>query len=291
MTQSRKHQISNDRTIGSICAGIAGLDLGFEAAGWETLWQIELSDVNRAVLADRFPRTRQYRDLREWRSYSLPKVACILAGFPCQDISTMGSRKKDRSQVGLNGSRSGLFFEIMEIVRDLKPRWLVFENVPALLHSNDCADIQAIVTELAECGYVGFWRVLDAQYFGVPQKRRRIFLVAGLGRYPHMDFLADATPVESIPSTAGTQWIARPADAWAGHTLTAANTACRISLGCELLVAEEGGWNSMVERSRKAEIHGVPLGLDDANLAAAYAAGNAVVPAIARWIAEILNRS
>jgi DNA (cytosine-5)-methyltransferase 1 len=184
-----------------------------------------------------------------------------------------------------------LFFEVVRILREIQPPWVVLENVPALLSVNDCADFERVVRELAECGYVGFWRVLNARYFGVPQARRRIFLVAGLGRYPSMDFLADAAPVESIPSTkfAGSERCA--SHGFASHTLQATITTCQIALGCEILLAEENGWSSMVERARASEIHGLCAGLAPADLAEAFGAGNAVCPPVAKWIAEILKRS
>jgi DNA (cytosine-5)-methyltransferase 1 len=286
--------MTHENTLGEICTGISGFGVGFERAGWESKWQIELDDVNRAVLTDRFPRARQFRDLRDWRSFGLSPVTCIAFGFPCQDISIMGNAAADQSNRGLKGGRSGLFFPIMEIVDFVKPIWLVIENVPALLGSNDCEDIQTVIQELAQCGYVGFGRVLDAQYFGVPQKRRRLLLVAGLGRYPSMDFLADAGTVESLPISRGPIY-AYPPHAWAGYTLTAPNKyengGSRINLRSELFVAEEDGWDQMVERARAAEIHGVHRGLDATNTEEAYAAGNSFPPPMAKWVAEILNRS
>lgn len=286
---------SDALTLGTFCTGIGGFDVGFEEAGFKTTWQVELDDVNRAVLADRFPWARQYRDLRDWRSFKLPWVHCIAFGFPCQDISVMAATKHDKSKRGLAGERSGLFFTIMEAVESLKPTWLVIENVPALLHTNDCRDIQTVISTLADCGYVGFYRVLDSQYFGVPQKRRRLLLVAGLGRYPNAEFLADSRPVESLPASPGSNWIAKQADAWAGYTLTAPNKfekcSSRINLGSELFVAEENGWHQMVERAREVEVYGLRCGLDATHLEQAYAAGNAFPPPMAKWIAEILKRS
>lgn len=287
----------NEFTLGEICAGISGFGYGFEQAGWSVKWQIELDDVNRTVLADRYCGARQFKDLRQWRSYAheLSGVTALAFGFPCQDISNMGATAADKSKRGLGGERSGLFFEIMEIVGHVQPAWVVVENVPALLHSNDCRDIEVVIRELAQRNYVGFARVLDAQYFGIPQKRRRILLVAGLGRYPHMDFLADAGTVESIFASAGSDWLAKPADSWAGYTLTAPDKhdQCnsRINLGSELFVAEEDGWNQMAERARAIEADGLSRGLDAANLEEAYAAGNAVPPPLAKWVAEVLNRS
>jgi DNA (cytosine-5)-methyltransferase 1 len=283
------------KTLGEICAGIGGFSLGFEQAGWRSAWQIELDDVNRAVLADRFPDAKHYRDLRDWARFGLSPVHCIAAGFPCQDVSILGASRKDKSRTGLAGSRSGLFFEIMEIVGSLQPLWVVLENVPGLLFSNDHRDFQTVINELAKRNYVGHARVLDAQYFGIPQKRRRIFLVTGLGRQPSLDFLADAAAVESLPCSPGASWLAKPGDTWAGFTLAAPNKFksqnSRINISSELFIAEENGWDQMVDRQRTSEIHGVPCGLDKANAEEAYAAGNAVPPPMAKWIAEILNKS
>lgn len=93
----------------------------------------------------------------------------MCGGFPCQDLSVAGKR------AGLTGKRSGLFYEMVRIVAEARPRWLLWENVPGLLSSNDGADFWAVNAALAEVGYFGTWRVLDSQHFGVPQRRRRLF--------------------------------------------------------------------------------------------------------------------
>jgi DNA (cytosine-5)-methyltransferase 1 len=286
----------NRKTYAEICAGIGGFGLGFERAGWSCAWTFELDDVNRAVLADRFPGGRHLRDLRDWRAKAkfLTRPDVIAFGFPCTNISRMASHAfRGGSVPGLNGQKSGLFFEIMEIVGFFQPAWVVLENVPDLLSSNDHEDIARVIAEFANRNYVGYARVLNAQHFGIPQKRRRLFMVAGLGRFPSMEFLSDAAPVEAVPCsiTSGP----RLDHAFAGYTLTAPNkyNKCnsRINLGSELLVAEQDGWGQMVERERTSSLSGVPKGLDATNIEEAFAAGNAVPPPIAQWIAEILNRS
>jgi DNA (cytosine-5)-methyltransferase 1 len=273
-------------TIGSLFAGIGGFDVGFENAGYRTAWQVELNPVNRAVLADRFPHAQQFEDVRHCGAHNLCPVDVLTAGFPCQDISVAG-----KNPIGLRGERSGLFWEVIRILKEIQPRWVVLENVVNLLAINDSQDFETVIRALAECGYVGLWRVLNAQYFGVPQQRRRLFLVAGLGRMPPMELLADTAPVDAIPPASGAiQW-PLPADAWAANTLLANKAGSQITLGCTTFVAEPHAWSQMVERQRTSEDDGLCLGLDAANLAEAFAAGNAVVPQIAEWIGRKLIRA
>ena len=277
------------RTIGSLFAGIGGFDAGFEQAGWRSVWQVEINASNRAALAYRFPGARQFADVRCVGRRNLEPVDCITFGSPCTDISNMGCARTV-GRTGLGGEASGLFFEAIRIIGEIQPRWIVFENVPALLHSNGGRDFERVLQEFTQLGFVGHYRVLNAQFFGVPQNRRRIFMVGGFGRVPHADFLADAGAVESIPCSVNA-CKERPGDGWAGYILTAADNGSRINLSSELLVAEADGWGAMVERARASEVHGFHWGLDEVSAAKAFAAGNAVCPAIARWIAEILNRS
>lgn len=122
-------------TVGSLFAGIGGFDLGFEQAGFQTAWQVEIDEINRAVLSDRFPHAQQFADVRTVLP-DLWTVDVIVGGFPCQDVSIAGKRK------GLAGERTGLFYDAMHIVDTLKPRWLVLENVTGLLNSNNGEDFR-----------------------------------------------------------------------------------------------------------------------------------------------------
>lgn len=265
-------------TVGSLFAGIGGFDLGFEQAGFQTAWQVEIDPVCRAVLSDRFPHASQYADVRTCLP-SLKSVDVVAGGFPCQDVSAMGRRR------GLSGSRTGLFFDAVGIVRALRPRWLVLENVPGLLSSNHGRDFEIVLETLAQCGYVGCWRVLDSRYFGVPTKRRRIFVVAGFHEQPPAELLGDAGPVARVSgkTEAGSPW----ADA---HPTLLAGFADgqTIDLSGANIVAAENSRHQMVERARTARHHGLRRGLDAANAAQARAAGNAVCPPVARWIAQKL---
>lgn len=159
--------------VGSLFAGIGGFDLGFERAGFEVAWCVEWDKAAQAVLRKRFPNAQVYGDIQEVDPDKLQRVDVICGGFPCQDLSVAGKR------AGLAGERSGLFHDAMRIVRAIRPRLLVLENVPGLLSSNNGLDFATVLREVGEgwdCQEVG-WRVLDSQYFGVAQRRRRVFIV------------------------------------------------------------------------------------------------------------------
>ncbi len=112
------------------------------------------------------------------------RIDLIAFGFPCQDLSIANTKRK-----GLEGKKSSIFFECMRIVERLVPDWLLIENVPGLLSSNGGRDFGIVLQTLAECGYGVCWRILDSQYFGVPQRRKRVYIVGCLGRIPEPEIL------------------------------------------------------------------------------------------------------
>lgn len=160
---------------GSCFAGVGGFDLALERAGWECAWQIEKDGPCRKVLERHFPGVPQFGDIREVDPRELGPVDLVCGGWPCQDLSVAGRR------AGLAGSRSELFWELHRLVAALRPRWIVYENVPGLLSSDGGRDFGAILGAVGELGYGYAYRVLDAQHFGVPQRRRRVFIVGCLG--------------------------------------------------------------------------------------------------------------
>jgi DNA (cytosine-5)-methyltransferase 1 len=172
--------------VGSLFAGIGGFDLGLQRAGMRVSWQVELDPYCRAVLARHFPEARRYEDVREVGAATLAPVDLICGGFPCQDLSAAGRG------AGLDGARSGLWAEFAWIVRELRPRYVVVENVPALLTGKgkrwDRAPVGRVLGDLAEAGYDAEWACLSAREFGAPHLRKRIWLVA----YPAWD--AEARP-------------------------------------------------------------------------------------------------
>ena len=168
-------------TFIDLFAGIGGFSCGFEKAGAVTVAAVEIDPQCRELLGNKFPNAKLFDDVTkvsgdELRAAGFVSERGILtAGWPCQDISVAGRGK------GLSGDRSGLFWEVARILRELEPAWFVLENVPRLLSINGGRDMGAVVGALAECGYGFAWRVLDAQHFGIPQRRRRIFFVGHLG--------------------------------------------------------------------------------------------------------------
>ena len=164
----------------SLFAGIGGFDLALERAGIDVVASVEIDKHARKVLANRFPKTHLLNDVQEVTGEHLFKLGfdsngVIVGGFPCQDLSHAGKR------AGLAGARSGLFWEICRLLDETKAKYFILENVPGLLSSNNGADMEAVIGALVERGYGVAYRVLDAQYFGVPQRRRRVFIVGCLG--------------------------------------------------------------------------------------------------------------
>ena len=165
--------------FGSLFTGIGGFDLGFRYSGIECAWQCEIDKFASEILRKHYRNIDNLGDVRNVGK-DTESVDLICGGFPCQDLSVAGKR------TGLAGVRSGLWFEFHRVIKELQPRWVVIENVPGLLSSNEGKDMGILLGGLAELGYGWAYRVLDAQYFGVAQRRRRVFIVGYLGnpRYP-----------------------------------------------------------------------------------------------------------
>jgi DNA (cytosine-5)-methyltransferase 1 len=154
-------------TFGSLFAGIGGFDLGFERAGMQCKWQVEIDPYCQKVLAKHWPNVRKHDDVRTVDE-SFERVDAIIGGFPCQDISNAGLR------AGIDGSRSGLWSEYVRIIRVLRPRFVIVENVAALL----VRGFDRVLGDLASCGFNAEWQVLSAAAFGAPHIRERVFVIA-----------------------------------------------------------------------------------------------------------------
>jgi len=167
-------------TYGSLFAGVGGFDLGFDSAGWECKFQVEWDKHCQSVLKKHWPDVPKFEDVRDVNGADLIPVDLISFGSPCQDLSVAGKRS------GLEGNRSGLFFEAIRIIKEMRnatnnqyPKWAIWENVPGALTSNNGKDFGEVLDQMANIGALGIeWNILDAQWFGVPQRRRRIFVIA-----------------------------------------------------------------------------------------------------------------
>ena len=158
----------------SFFSGIGGLDLGFKRAGIETVSVSEIDPYASSVLAERFPDAQNLGDITEVNADDIPEAEIYSGGFPCQDLSVAGRR------AGFAGKRSSLAFTFLDLVERRRPRWVVLENVIGLFTSNRGRDFGRLIAEVESLGYGVAWRSLDARYFGVAQRRRRVFIVASL---------------------------------------------------------------------------------------------------------------
>lgn len=157
-------------TLGSLFAGIGGIDLACERAGLQVAWQVEIDPQATSILERHWPSVPRSRDVRGVSGGELAGTDVIAAGWPCQDLSVVGKR------AGLLGGQSSLFFEVVRIVQEMrsasggaKPIFLLLENVPGLLSSRGGRDFGAVLGALVRSGAVDIaWSILDAQWFGVP---------------------------------------------------------------------------------------------------------------------------
>ena len=191
----------NNLTLGSLFDGSGGFPLGGLLAGITPVWSSEIEPFPVRVTTKRFPHMKHYGDISVLNGAELPPVDIITFGSPCQDMSVAGKRS------GLDGSRSSLFFEAIRIIKEMRgatdgkyPRYIVWENVPGAFSSNKGQDFRAVLEEVCKVkdaevsvpfpgkwenagrimgnGYSVAWRQFDAQFWGVPQRRKRIYLVA-----------------------------------------------------------------------------------------------------------------
>ena len=161
----------------SLFAGVGGFEIAMKNHNVKVVASVEIDKNCQSVLARHFPESKIFSDVTQVKGSDLieagfePSRGIITGGFPCQDLSVAGKR------AGLAGERSGLFWHIARLVEETQTEYFVLENVPGLLSSNKGADFGLVIGTMAELGYSVAWRVLDAQYFGVPQRRKRVFIV------------------------------------------------------------------------------------------------------------------
>lgn len=175
----------------SLFAGVGGFDLGLERSGHTCVGQVEIDKHAQSVLTRHWPDVPKHDDVTtaiDWADEIglTGNVDLVAGGFPCQDVSVAGRR------AGLAGKRSGLFYDALAFAKAVKAKTILLENVPGLLSSNQGRDFGVVLTELADAGYSNIeWRILNSQFFGVAQRRRRVFVIASVGTEPFRAVLSE----------------------------------------------------------------------------------------------------
>jgi DNA (cytosine-5)-methyltransferase 1 len=159
----------------SVCSGIEAATVAWHPLGWHPVAFSEIDKFPAAVLRHHYPAVPNYGDMTRFQEWPDAALDLLVGGTPCQSFSVAGLRK------GLADPRGNLMLTYLAIADRYRPRWLVWENVPGVLSSNGGRDFGAFLGALAKLGYGFAYRVLDAQYFGLAQRRQRVFVVGHLG--------------------------------------------------------------------------------------------------------------
>lgn len=183
----------------SLFSGIEAVSAAAKKLNWQPAAFSEIADFPCAVLKHHYPDVPNLGDVRNINGKNYyGTVDFIAGGSPCQDFSIAGKR------AGLHGNRSSLAWEFVRILSEVQPKWFLWENVPGALSTNGGRDFSALLREMENIGYGMAWRILDAQYFGVPQRRRRIFLVGYFGDWrPSAAVLFESQSMQGNSSKGG----------------------------------------------------------------------------------------
>ena len=163
---------------GSVCSGIEAATVAWHTLGWKPQWFCEIEPFPKKVLKERLSNVPDLGDMtkiHDDKIYQESSIDLLVGGTPCQSFSQAGHR------LGLGDPRGNLALHFLKIAQDKHPRWIVWENVPGVLSSGDGEDFAAILQTMVDCGYGVCWRMLDARSFGLPQNRKRIFVVGHSG--------------------------------------------------------------------------------------------------------------
>jgi DNA (cytosine-5)-methyltransferase 1 len=265
----------NKLTLGSLFDGSGGFPLGGLISGIAPVWASEIEPFPIRVTTKRLPFMKHYGDVSRMDGGSIEPVDIITFGSPCQDMSIAGKRE------GLDGNRSGLFYEAVRIIKEMRcatngkyPRYIVWENVPGAFSSNKGEDFRCVLESVCRIadetvsvpspkkwqsagsivgdGYSVAWRVLDAQYWGVPQRRKRIYLVADFAGGSAGKILFESEGVSGYSAEGFRAWQGAAADAQEGFGET--GTFCLNDQGGQRMDLTEDVTNTL-----RAESHHPPL--------------------------------
>ena len=252
---------------GSVCSGIEAASVAWHTLGWKPAWFCEIEPFPSAVLKERYPHVQNYGDFTRLSEPDHPvrstPIDVLVGGTPCQAFSVAGLRE------GMRDPRGGLTLEYVRLARALRPKWLVWENVPGVLSSGQGRDFGAFVGALVESGYGVAWRVLDAQYVrvdgyphAVPQRRKRVFVVGHSGgdaaRAASVLFEPEGVRRDSAPRRASRKGVAYDAARGSAERQWPSDVACTLAAcfgekleledqhalgGASLFVPEARFWN------------------------------------------------
>jgi DNA (cytosine-5)-methyltransferase 1 len=177
--KGRQSRSSPLMRYGSVCSGIEAATVAWHDLDWQPAWFSEIEKFPSAVLAHHYPHVPNLGDMTKFEEWNLEPIDLLVGGTPCQSFSVAGLRR------GLADPRGNLMLTFLAIAQRHRPRWIVWENVPGVLSSNGGRDFGTFLGALGELGYGWAYRVLDAQWFGVAQRRRRVFVIGYLGDWRH----------------------------------------------------------------------------------------------------------
>ena len=155
----------------SVCSGIEAVSVAWEPLGFRPIGFSEIEPFPCELLKQKYPNVKNYGDITQYEKWHARQFDILVGGTPCQSFSIAGKRG------GTADERGALMYAYLGIAETYRPRWVIWENVPGVLSSNSGYDFASFLAGLEECGYGWAYRVLDAHYFGVPQQRRRVFVV------------------------------------------------------------------------------------------------------------------
>jgi len=293
---------------GSVCSGVEAATAAWEPLGWKAQFFSEIEKFPSAVLQHHYPDVPNLGDMTQFKEWSNDPIDLLVGGTPCQSFSIAGLRK------GLDDPRGNLMLTYLAMADHYKPKWIVWENVPGVLSSNKGRDFGTFLSALGQIGYGFAYRVLDAQYFGVAQRRRRVFVVGYLGDWqraaevlfepesmsghpaPSRETGKEVTTctepgVASGKATIGTLMASQGQKQWLGnqealsgdyHVIQQGQVRRLTPTECERLQGFPDGYTQIPWRNKPAE---------DCPVGPRYKAmGNSMAVPVMRWIGERIHQ-
>ena len=283
--------------VASFFAGIGGFDLGFQRAGITPVFHCEIDAHCQQILRRHWPEVPLHDDITTLRARDIPAAEVWAGGWPCQDLSHANTDRK-----GLKGKRSGLFHNFVELAAQVRPRWLVMENVIGLLSAEEGTALETVTNELEEIGYLGGWFASNTLDAGLPHHRERVFIIASYRSESAYKLFSncrecyrDSAPGRTRGEEAGPDF----REGAAGHNPLLVQRrggfgytrAKNISPTIRAQTGRHQGGHSdrpilcsqELDMERVRTTHGVPGRLDGRR---GRLIGNAVAPPIAEWIAK-----